>query len=168
MKPLAPVMKTAGIGAQHDGSGPSATGRTLAQVSMGGYRYGAPAGTAADVAVVRAMYDAFAARDVGAALPHVAPEFELLPSGTAARIGRTVPYRGPEGLHEYLTDVERVWEDLTLVADDIRAVAGSVVVFGHVRGRPRGSDERVERRVLWTWRLVDGKAVALGVNDFGA
>jgi len=130
--------------------------------------YGAPAGTAAEVAVVRAIYDAFAARDVEAALPLVADEFELLPSGTAGRIGRTVPYRGPEGLREYLADVQRVWDDLVLVADDIRAVAGSVVVFGHVRGRPRGSEELVERRVLWTWRLVEGKAVALGVNDFGA
>jgi ketosteroid isomerase-like protein len=137
-------------------------------MSTGGYRYGAPAGTEAEVAVVRAIYDAFAARDVEAVLPLVAEDFELLPSGTAGRVGRTEPYRGPAGLREYLTDVERVWHDLTLVADDIRAVAGSVVVFGHVSGRPRGSEELVERRVLWTWRLVDGKAVSLGVNDFGA
>ena len=113
----------------------AATGsRTLARVSTGGFRYGAPAGTSEDVAVVRAIYDAFAARDVEAALPLVADEFELLPSGTAGRVGRTVPYRGPDGLREYLADVQRVWDDLVLVADDIRAVAGSVVVFGHVRG----------------------------------
>jgi ketosteroid isomerase-like protein len=161
-------MKTAGIGAQHDDRPRSGARRRLALVSTGGFSYGAPAGTAADVAVVRAIYAAFAARDVEAALPHVSPRFELLPTGTATRVGRTEPYRGPAGLREYLADVERVWEDLTLVADDIRAVAGSVVVFGHARGRPRGGGGPVERRVLWTWRLEEGLAVSLGVNDFGA
>jgi ketosteroid isomerase-like protein len=132
-----------------------------------GFSYGAPAGAAAEVAVVRAIYDAFARRDLDAALAHVDEDFELLPAGTARLLGRTEPYRGPDGLRQYLGDTDRVWRELALEADDIRAVAGSVVVFGRVRGIPAASQDVIERRVLWTWKLRDGKAVWLGVNDFG-
>jgi ketosteroid isomerase-like protein len=136
-------------------------------VGTGRFRYGAPAGAEAAVAVVRAIYDAFARRDVDAALALVDDEFELLPTGTARLTGRAEPYRGPDGLRQYLKDIGDVWSDLELAADDIRGVAGSVVVFGHVRGIPAASGEVIERRVLWTWKLRDGKAVWLGVNDFG-
>jgi ketosteroid isomerase-like protein len=135
-------------------------------VAAGGFKYGAPAGAAREVAVVRAIYDAFARRDVDGAVEHIADDFEYLPTGTARLLGRSEPYRGPEGLREYLADVERVWHELTLEADDVRAVADSVVVFGAVRGIA-ASGEVVERRALWTWRLRDGKAVSLRVNDFG-
>src|SRR4051812_40264657 len=91
----------------------------------GAYRYGSPASAAAEVAVVRAIYDAFARRDVEAAIELVAEDFEVLPTGTARAVGRTEPYRGRAGLREYLADTERAWQELRLEADDIRAVAGS-------------------------------------------
>src|SRR4051794_31579650 len=134
----------------------------------GSFSYGAPSGAAAEIAVVRAIYDAFARRDVEAALPYIDESFEVLPVGTARRVGRTEPYRGPQGVRRYLEDAGKVWDELTLHADDIRAVAGSVVVFGHVRGLETGTREQVERRVLWTWKLRDGRAVSLRVNDFGS
>ena len=136
--------------------------------SGGSFSYGTPGNAAAEIAVVRALYDAFARRDVDAAAPFLDPSFELLPVGTAGRIGRTEPYVGTEGLRAYLADVDRVWAELELRADDVRAIAGSVVVFGTVRGVLKGHDEVVERRLLWTWRLVDGLAVELRVNDVGA
>jgi ketosteroid isomerase-like protein len=135
--------------------------------SGGSFSYGTPSNAAAEIAVVRALYDAFARRDVEAALPYLAPGFEVLPVGTAELVGRTEPYVGADGLRAYLADVERVWSALELRADDVRAIAGSVVVFGTVRGVRAGSDEVVERRLLWTWRLVDGLAVHLRVNDVG-
>jgi ketosteroid isomerase-like protein len=135
--------------------------------SEGSFRYGTSSNAAAEVAVIRALYAAFARRDVAAAVPYLDDAFELLPTGTAELTGRTEPYRGPEGLRRYMDDVTRVWTELELVADDVRAIAGSVVVFGHVRGIPRGTDQVVERRVLWTWKLRDGRAVSLRVNDVG-
>ena len=127
--------------------------------------YGNPAFVQRDVATVRAIYDAFARRDLEAALEHVAEELEFEPSGTARLTGRTEPYRGPEGLREYFADAARVWDELTLEADDVRAAPGAVVVFGHAVGRVRG--ERVRRRVVWTWRLRDGKAVWMRAHDVG-
>jgi len=58
-----------------------------------------------------------------------------------------------------------MWEALTLHATDIRAAAGSVVVFGHVEGRTGGELRR--RRALWTWRLRGGKVVGLKATDLG-
>jgi ketosteroid isomerase-like protein len=136
-------------------------------VASGGFSYGAPAGAATEVATVRAIYDAFARRDVDAALSLVADDFELSAAGTARASGRSEPYRGADGVREYLADAERVWEEFSVQAEDIRAVAGSVVVFGRVLGVLAGTSEVVARRMLWTWKLRDGKAVSVGVNDVG-
>jgi hypothetical protein len=127
--------------------------------------YGNPASQTAAIAVVRAIYDAFARRDVEAALQHVGPDIEWLPSGTAALTGRREPYRGHEGLREYFADAERVWEDLRLHADDIRVAGGGVVVFGHVEGRVAGREVRT--RAVWTWQVRDGLAVAMRVSQLG-
>lgn len=128
--------------------------------------YGNPAGVTEDVDVVRAIYAAFAARDLEAALAHLAEDCELVLEGTARIAGRTAPYRGRAGMRAYFDDVARVWDELTLHADDFRALPGSVVVMGHVCGR-RG-DEEIRRNVLWTWRLRDGQAVGVRVSDLGA
>jgi ketosteroid isomerase-like protein len=95
----------------------------------------------------------------------VGPDCEIVVEGTARRAGRSGPYRGHDGLRDYFADVERTWDDLTLHADDFRALPGSVVVMGRVHGR-RGEEE-VRRKVLWTWRLRDGLAVAVRVSDLG-
>ncbi len=127
--------------------------------------YGNPGGLDGDVVTVRAIYDAFARGDVEAALAHVADDVELFPSGTASRVGRTEPYHGHDGVREYFADAARVWDDLTLVADDIRATTMSVVVFGHVEALLDGAP--VRRRVVWTWRFRGGKAVSLRAHDVG-
>jgi ketosteroid isomerase-like protein len=127
--------------------------------------YGNPAGLTHEVEVVRAIYEAFADRDLERALPHVHPECELHIEGTARRAGRSEPYRGHDGLREYFADVSRVWQELALHADDFRVVPGSVIVMGKVSGRVDG--EEIRRAAVWTWRLRDGKAVFIRVSDMG-
>jgi ketosteroid isomerase-like protein len=127
--------------------------------------YGNTSGSTPDVAAVQAVYDAFARRDLEGALRHIAQECELYLEGTAEAVGRTEPYRGHEGMREYFADVERVWEELTLHAEDIRAVPGSVLVMGHVSGVRDGRAMR--RAAVWTWRLRDGKAVYVRATGVG-
>src|SRR5688572_31279753 len=98
-------------------------------------------------------------------LQHVADDCHLDLPGTAELAGRTEPYCGPDGVREYFADAERVWAELTLYADDIRAAADGVVVFGHVEGLHGG--EPLRRRVVWVWELRDGKAVRVTANDLG-
>jgi ketosteroid isomerase-like protein len=118
-----------------------------------------------EVEVVRAIYAAFALRDVEAAIAYVGEGCEFHVPGTAKLTGRTDPYCGPEGVREYFADAERVWTELTLYADDIRAAAGGVAVFGHVEGDVNGTP--VRRRVLWLWQVRDGKAIHVRANDLG-
>jgi ketosteroid isomerase-like protein len=127
--------------------------------------YGNPAGNTQDVAAVRAVYEAFARRDLEAALEHISPSCELYLEGTAQALGRTEPYRGHDGLREFFADVAHVWEQLTLHAEDFRVVPGSVVVMGHVSGVREG--RRMRRAAVWTWRLENGKATYIRVTALG-
>ena len=127
--------------------------------------YGNPAGLTADIDVVRAVFTAFAARDLEAALGYVAPDCEIHLAGTPRAVGRTEPYRGHEGLREYFADVERVWRELTIHAEDFRVIPGSVIVMGTVSGRSQ--DGPVRRACVWTWRVRDGRAISVRVADMG-
>ena len=127
--------------------------------------YGTHGARDTDVDTVKAIYAAFARRDLDGMLAHVAADVEVVPVGTAQRIGRTEPYRGHAGLREYFGDAERAWDELTLHPEDFRATVNSVVVFGHVDAR--SGTESIRRRIVWTWKLRGGKVVALRVHDVG-
>lgn len=127
--------------------------------------YGNPAGIEDDVAVVRAIYAAFARRDLDAMLAHVASDCEIHLVGTARQVGRSEPYRGHDGMREYFADVERVWSELALHAEDFRVIPGSVIVMGHVTGTRDG--EAIRRAAVWTWKLRAGKAEFVRVADMG-
>ena len=128
--------------------------------------YGNPADRSSEIDVVRGVYDAFARRDVEGALAFISEDVEFMPSGTNSLVGRTEPYRGHDGLRQYFADAAEVWEDLTLHADDFRAAAGGVIVFGRVEGTVKGEPFRA--RAIWVWRVRDGKAVSMHVNPIGA
>lgn len=127
--------------------------------------YGNPAGLTDEADVVRAIYEAFARRDTEALLGLLAPDCELDFAGTGRLAGRTEPYRGHEGMRQYVADVERLWEELVLHAEDFRIIPGSVIVIGHVTGRRQGLD--VRRSAVWTWRVANGRATAVKVADLG-
>ena len=128
--------------------------------------YGNPARLTEDVDVVRAIYAAFAARDIEGALDFISPDCEIHLEATARAAGREEPYRGHDGLREYFADVERVWDELELHADDFRTVPGSVIVLGHASGR-NSHGVAIRRRVVWTWKLRDSRAVLVRASDMG-
>ena len=127
--------------------------------------YGNPAGLTQDIDVVRAIYAAFAVRDLEGALDFVAPDCEFHVEGTARAAGRQGPYVGHAGLRQYFADVEAVWADLRIHAEDYRVVPGSVIVMGHVEATNEQGAFR--RAAIWTWRLKDGRAVHVRVADMG-
>lgn len=129
------------------------------------WSYGNPGNVTSEVATVRAIYDAFARRDLEAALLLMAEDIELSLQGTGERVGRDRPYRGVAGVREYFADAQTIWDELTLRADDIRAAPGHVIVFGHAEGRV--GEERVHRAVMWTWKVRDGLATYVRANDVG-
>jgi limonene-1,2-epoxide hydrolase len=79
-------------------------------------RYGNPSARQAEIAVVRAIYAAFARRDVEAALEHLADDVEFVPAGTASLVGRSAPYIGP-------TNAIWVWRVRDEKASSMRATS---------------------------------------------
>lgn len=76
---------------------------------------------------------------------------------TAVLTDRTEPYRGHEGLAEYLADVATVWDEIELEPIDFHQLqSGDALVYGRVRAR-RGS-LRIDSANAWLWRL-EGESV---------
>ena len=124
--------------------------------------YGQAGDVGSPIATVRAIYEAFARRDIEGAIAHIAEDITFTPVGTSSRIGRTEPYVGHDGIRRYFADVEQVWQELTLRADDIRASAEGVIVFGTVTGLAGGVP--FASSAIWIWRVRDGKAVSMRVS----
>ena len=127
--------------------------------------YGNPAGLSEEIDVVKAVYDAFARRDRARMAELLTDDCELYLEGTARVAGRAGPYKGHDGMREYFADVERLWEELVLHADDFRAVPGSVIVMGHITGRRQGL--AVRRSAVWTWKVRGGRATSVKAADLG-
>jgi ketosteroid isomerase-like protein len=127
--------------------------------------YGNPAGLTEDIDVVRAIYAAFAVRDLEGALDFIAPDCAIHVEGTARAAGRQGPYVGHDGLRRYFADVDSVWQKLEIHAVDYRVIPGSVIVMGHVEGR--GYAGAFRHACVWTWRHPGGRATHLRVADMG-
>lgn len=106
---------------------------------------------------VRSLFEAFAARDPDAAVTLCDPALEWFPEGTGSHSGRAMPYRGHEGMRMYFADVAAVWDELIVEPGDLRVAGSGVIVFGVVRGRRRGIAERLERPVIYVFKLREGR-----------
>ena len=102
---------------------------------------------------VELLLRAFKARDDDTVLQLVDPAIELVPLVVRAGVVPE-PYRGIDGLRAYLADEEAAAVERGFLADRLRAVADTVVVFGNVihDGDP------TETPAIWVWRLRDGLA----------
>jgi ketosteroid isomerase-like protein len=111
---------------------------------------------ATDIDVVKAMFAAFAARDLETVLALADPDIEFT-AVTGEHAGRTDPYRGHDGMRAYFRDVSAVWEELRLTPREFRPVGDLVLVTGKVSARSRGRS--VMGSTGWIWRVRDGKVV---------
>jgi ketosteroid isomerase-like protein len=111
---------------------------------------------ATDIEVVKAMFAAFAARDLETVLTLADADIEFT-AVTGEHAGRTDPYRGHEGLRAYFRDVAEVWEELRLTPREFRPAGDLVLVTGKVSARSRG--RTVTGSTGWIWRVRDGKVV---------
>jgi ketosteroid isomerase-like protein len=115
--------------------------------------------------VVRAVFAAFAQRDLERVLAHAHEDVELI-AVTGEELGRTEPYRGHEGLAEYFRDVAAVWDELRLTPDEFREDGDTILVTGRVHAR---SPARVvSGSTGWIWRMRDGKVAYVRVYESAA
>jgi ketosteroid isomerase-like protein len=108
-----------------------------------------------DIAQMRAIYDAFNRRDFDDLADLMDPEVvfvEAEPRGQRAR-----ERRGRERLLEYLDSWWDAWESVYWDVYDAREEGGRVLTRCNVRGRPRGTDTEVDRRMAHITRFRDGR-----------
>lgn len=118
---------------------------------------GEPA-SAAEQELVERLYAAFNRRDTGAIVALCDAGMEFFPVGTAQELGRDAPYIGPDGLQEYLRDVEQVWDELLITPKTAERHGGSLLVRGRVYARSRALGIR-DVPVAWIWGIHDGAFV---------
>jgi ketosteroid isomerase-like protein len=106
--------------------------------------------------VVRAVFAAFADRDVERVLAYADPAVEFS-AVTGDHAGRTEPYRGHEGIRQYFRDVAAVWDELRLTPGEFRQRGDTILVTGRVSARSLA--RVVAGSTGWIWRLRDGKVV---------
>jgi serine phosphatase RsbU (regulator of sigma subunit) len=109
----------------------------------------------AEQGLVERLYAAFNRRDLAEITELCDAGMGFFPAGTAQEIGREAPYVGPDGLQEYLRDVERVWDELLINPKTAEHHAGSLLVRGRVYARSRPLGIR-DIPVAWIWELSDG------------
>ncbi|HEX3324055.1 MAG TPA: SpoIIE family protein phosphatase [Solirubrobacterales bacterium] len=105
-------------------------------------------------ALVGRLFHAFNQRDLVAIVALCAPEMEFI-AVTGQEAGHDAPYRGPEGLREYLADVERVWEALLITPGTVERQGDRLLVCGRVYVRSRELGIR-DMPVAWIWQVGDG------------
>jgi serine phosphatase RsbU (regulator of sigma subunit)/ketosteroid isomerase-like protein len=105
-------------------------------------------------ALVGRLFHAFNQRDAVAIVSLCAPEMEFF-TVTGAEAGHDAPYRGPNGLREYLADVERVWEALLITLGSVERQGSRLLAFGRVYVRSRELGIR-DMPVAWIWSVEDG------------
>jgi serine phosphatase RsbU (regulator of sigma subunit)/ketosteroid isomerase-like protein len=105
-------------------------------------------------ALVGRLFHAFNQRDAVAIVALCAPEMEFL-TITGGEAGHDAPYRGPDGLREYLADVERIWEALLITLGTVERQGPRLLALGRVYVRSRELGIR-DMPVAWIWNVQDG------------
>lgn len=111
--------------------------------------------------MIRRAYRAFAERDVEKLIELSSEDVEVF-TVTGVLAGRTGPYRGAEGLRQYLDDLARTWKRIDLQPQNFQALDDErTLVFGRVRAwHERGF---LDSSNAWLWTLREGHVVAVRV-----
>ena len=105
-------------------------------------------------ALVGRLFHAFNQRDAVSIVSLCAPEMEFF-TVTGGEAGHDAPYRGPDGLREYLGDVERIWEALLITLGSVERQGNRLLASGRVYVRSRELGIR-DMPVAWIWNVEDG------------
>jgi len=105
--------------------------------------------------LVRQAYQAFSKRDLDALREIADPRIEIH-TVTGMIAGRSEPYRGHDGLVEYLRDVGETWDEIELLPTDFHELSDSrLVVFGRVRARRELAV--IDAPNAWMWEVGEGR-----------
>lgn len=107
--------------------------------------------------LVRHLFQAFNQRDADAIVELCSEQMEFV-SVTGGEAGHESPYRGRQGLRDYLADVEKVWEELLITPGRVERRGDRLLVLGRVYLRSRELGIR-DMPAAWIWELGNGSFV---------
>lgn len=121
---------------------------------------GSDAPTSAErIAAALAVLAAFERRDLETMIEHATPEVELTTMAVVTG-RRSTPYRGHEGLREYLADAEGMGLDFSIEVTGAHATGDAVVVLARIRGSIGG--DPVDMPVTYVFR-TSGRRISHAV-----
>ena len=116
--------------------------------------------SAANVALIKGIYDGFAAGDVGAVLGAMSPdivwnEAENFPYADGN------PYVGPQAVAEgVFARCIGEWDGFAVNAEEIIDAGDTIIVLGRYGGSYKATGKAMNPQLVHVWRVADGKAVA--------
>jgi ketosteroid isomerase-like protein len=111
--------------------------------------------------LIRRAYRAFAERDIETLARLSAEEVEVS-TVTGLMSGRTEPYRGREGLEQYMEDLASTWKRIELQPQNFQALDDErILVFGRVRAWHEAG--MLDASNAWLWTVRDDRVAAVQV-----
>ena len=110
-----------------------------------------------NVDAVKALFAAFADRDLAAAAAVLDPKVEIRP-GLVGGLEGTV-YRGLPGNERFWADIDATWVDFRIEPHEFRDLGPRVLILGRAFARGRASGIAVDQSAAWIAELRDRKIV---------
>jgi ketosteroid isomerase-like protein len=108
-----------------------------------------------NVEVVKALFAAFADRDLVAASTVLDHEVEIRP-GLVGGLEGTV-YRGLSGNEQFWTDIDATWVEFRIQPEEFRDLGGRVLILGTAFARGRESGVALDQPAAWIAEVRDRK-----------
>jgi uncharacterized protein len=114
----------------------------------------------ANVDLVRAIYDAFAAGDIAGVLGRMSPDIVWNEAENFPYADRN-PYRGPEAiLAGVFARIGAEWDGFEALAEELIDGGDTVVALGRYRGACKATGRVIDAQLAHVWRVEGGKAAA--------
>ena len=106
------------------------------------------------------MYAALAERDFETLAELAVPDFEL---DITDRVLNPATYRGEEGLRQFLSEVDELWESMEMRIERLVELDDEVLALLVVDIKGRGSGLVLEDRIAQRWTARGGRLVRMRV-----
>ena len=113
-----------------------------------------------NVALVRGIYDSFAAGDVPAVLGAMSPDIVWNEAENFPLADRN-PYVGPDAIVQgVFARLAEQWIGFGVEVDELLDAGDAVIALGHYRGSYRATGKPIRAQLAHVWRIADGKAAS--------
>ena len=113
-----------------------------------------------NVALVQAIYAAFAAGDVPGVVSRMSPDIVWNEAENFPYADRN-PYLGPEAiLTGVFGRIGTEWDDFAAIPEELLDAGDTVIVLGRYHGTFRATGRVLDAQLAHVWRIEDGQAVA--------